>query len=274
MTDLIVDGNSLFARSWFAASHASGGDDPTKAIQFATATLLSLLSPAQNRIGVTFHRTLFAWDSQQNSAKQRHPKPPEYHATKEVFMEVLSAMLSTVHYAHRAFEGDDIVATAVYNSRPLDSLYVVSGDKDLMQLEGHNCQYYCLNTKAILSAATITTKFRVKRPNQVALALAIIGDPVDNVTGIYGWGPKRVQHLFEAVTKTMDFNAAFEAIDRQVPEELKPQFYESLERVLLKTNVPGVPPPAKLIFAEPSVIDEYGLPELSFRYAEVYGCYA
>jgi 5'-3' exonuclease len=273
MIDLIVDGNSLFARSWFAAAHASGANDPTKAILFAASTLLNLLNPNQNFIGIHFNRSLFAWDTQQNEAKQRHPKPPEYHATKEVFIEMLSTMLKTAHYAHENYEGDDIVATAVYNSKSSDTVYAVSGDKDLMQLEGGNCRYYCLNTKAVLSAATITNKFKIKRSSQVALALAIIGDPVDKVMGIYGWGPKRVQRLFASVTKDMNFAQAFQVIDQQVPENLKTSFYEALERVLLKTNVPGVPFPAKLVFAKPSIIDNFGLPELSFKYSEVYDCY-
>ena len=31
--------------------------------------------------------------------------------------------------------------------------------------------------------------------------LAIIGDKTDNIQGIYGWGPKRVKKLFEAVAE-------------------------------------------------------------------------
>lgn len=275
MTDLIVDGNSLYARSWFAAESLTHRPNPAKAIQFSLATLFSLLNPDTNLLGRLFDRTLFAWDSQQNKSKHRAEKPPEYHETKTLLLDVLTALLGTVHYWHNDYEADDIVATAVYNSEPTDTVYIVSGDKDLMQLQGGNCEYYCLNTKGVLSRGFIQNKFLgIKRPNQVALALAVLGDSVDNVPGIHGWGPKKVKKLFDLVTPDMNFERALQTIDAQVPQEHKEVFYESLERVLLKTDVPGVPAPAPLVLAEPAFVDDLQLPELSFRYQALYDAYA
>lgn len=273
MTDFIVDGNSLYARSWFAAEHDSGRPDPDKAILFTLTTAFNLLNPDSNMLGHAFDRTLFAWDSQQNKSKRRAEKPPQYHETKTLLIDVLSYLLGSAHYWHDDYEGDDVVATAVFASDPNDTVYIVSGDKDLMQLQGDNCEYYCLNTKAVLSRGFIQNKFNVKRPNQVALALAVLGDKVDNIPGIKGWGPKKVRRLFELVTPKMPFEQALQTVDAQIPFDKKEVFYESLERTLLKTDVPGVPPPAPLILADPELVNDLGLPQVAFRYQVLFNAY-
>ena len=271
MTDFLVDANSLWARSWFAAQHVD--PDPPQALRIAINTILLLLNPNTNRIGSHFDRTLFCWDSAQNPKKNRSEKPPEYHQTKEVLKEILSLLLGTAHAEHPHYEGDDLVATAVCASKA-DHVYIVSGDKDLMQLQiNERIHYYCLNNKAVLSTAFINQRWHIKRPSQISVALAIIGDPVDNIKGIRGWGPKKVQRLFEDITPDMDFGSVVQAIDAKIPEEHKAAFYESLERTLLNSDVPDMPEPAPLVLVDPKEVVEMGLSSLQGAYREVYHNY-
>lgn len=272
MTDLVFDANSLYARSWFAARRIS--PDPKEALRLAINTVLLLLNPDTNKIGSISDRTLFAWDSHQNKAKDRDEKPPEYHETKMVLKDVLEFMLGTVNVEQPNAEGDDIVATVVYSTNPNDLIYVVSGDKDLMQLQGGNCQYYSLNDKAVLSTSFIIHKFpNIKRPNQIALALAIMGDPVDKIGGISGYGEVRCKKLFDKVTPDMDFRTALRVIEAQLPEARAVELYEALERTLLKSDVPNVPPPAPLALPDPVEIEELGIPQIGYYYRQVHHTY-
>jgi 5'-3' exonuclease len=272
MTDLVFDANSLYARSWFAAQRIS--PDPKEALRLALNTILLLLNPDTNKIGSIFDRTLFAWDNNQNKEKQRDPKPAVYHETKAVLKDILEYVFGTVNIDHPEAEGDDIVATVVYNTKPSDLIYIVSGDKDLMQLQGRNCQYYSLNDKAVLSTSFIIHKFpNIKRPSQIALALAIVGDPVDNINGIDGYGEVRCKKLFEAVTPDMAFQQAMDAIVAQLPEKQATQFYEALNRTLLKTDVPGIPRPAPLNLLPPSEVEALGIPQIGFYYRQVHHTY-
>ena len=182
-------------------------------------------------------------------------------------------MLGSAHAENPKFEGDDLVATAVHSSTARN-VYVVSGDKDLMQLQSEHVHYYCLNTKAVLSNAFINSKWHIKRPSHVAIALAIIGDPVDNIKGIYGWGPKKVKRLFESITPKMDFASVVSAIDAQVPKEHKEAFWNSLDRTLLHHDVPGVPEPAPLTFVDPAEVAALDLPGIAYTYRDIYDTYA
>jgi DNA polymerase-1 len=271
MIDLVVDGNSLFARSWFAAEKQTP-DEPAEVVKLVVRTILKLLHPG-NDLRVHFNRTFFAWDSEQAKSKNRKPKPPEYHATRQVLKEVLSLMLGTVHHEHPDHEGDDIVATVVHQSDRDDTVYVVSGDKDLQQLQGGNCQFYCLNAKAVLNPAYIVSRFHVKRPNQIAIALAIKGDAVDNIPGIRGWGEAKVKKLFEQVPKTAKFDEALRIIEGNIPEHLKHDFYSSLERTLLGKTVPDVPSPAPIVVGDPEQVASLEIPDIGFLYQQVYDAY-
>jgi 5'-3' exonuclease len=272
MTDLVFDANSLYARSWFAAQRIS--PDPKEALRLALNTILLLLNPDTNKIGSIFDRTLFAWDNNQNKAKNRDQKPPEYHETKAMLKEVLEFMFGTVNVDHPDAEGDDIVATVVYNTKPSDLIYIVSGDKDLMQLQGGNCQYYSLNDKAVLSTSFIVHKFHgIKRPSQIALELAVVGDPVDNIGGISGYGEVRCKKLFEAVTPEMKFEQAMNAIVAQLPEPRAEEFNEALLRTLLRNDVPGIPSPAPLNLAPPADVEDLGIPQIGYYYRQVHHTY-
>lgn len=271
--DLIVDGPSIFARNFYAAV-AKGKDFgtfvPAEAVTLSMRTLLSLLNPDSNRIGYQFERMLVAWDLRQNPQKNREPKPPEYHEMRELFREVLTAAFQPAHAEHQDYEADDLVATAVYNSP--NKVVVVSGDKDLMQLQSPDVHYYDLNQKALLSERFIAGKWHIKHPSQLAIALAIIGDPVDNIEGIPRWGPKRTQKLFEAVPREASFKDALEIIVAQIPEELQPAFWASLDRTLLNRDVPGVPEPAPIVLEEPDVIESLGLP-IGDMYRQLWSVY-
>lgn len=246
MNDVIVDGNSLYARAWFATTRDY--IDVNAVLRSCIQTVCSLLNRDVPRLNARIDRTLFCWDGDHGRDKGDHrvEKPPQYHEGKAILQEALTALLGTEHATPPKHEADDAVATSVEKSTAED-IYVVSGDKDLMQLQADHVHYFCLNTKALLSRPFIVNKFGVKHPRQIAIAQAILGDKIDNISGIKGWGPKKVKLLFEVVTAEMTFVEALEAIERQIPDEHAEAFYTSLERTLLDITLEGLPAPAPLV---------------------------
>jgi DNA polymerase-1 len=182
-------------------------------------------------------------------------------------VEELLAAFRIPCLSHLRYEADDVIATAAFNLHNSRWVYVVSGDKDLQQLQGGNVVYYCLNNKSVLPRRVITSKWGVKRPSQVAIALAILGESVDKVPGIKGWGPKKVEKLFAAVTEDMGFDDALSVIERQIPDELLPVFYESLNLTMLNRQVPDVPEPNPIKTTTMEKLEEGGLQDVERLYA-------
>ncbi|MDD1733165.1 MAG: hypothetical protein LUQ53_04260, partial [Methanothrix sp.] len=254
---------SLFARCWFAVK-----SDPEATRRVFVQSVLQLLDERDGRIGLTINRTLFAWDGKAKTDKNHKDKGEEYDRCRRKIQEDLYTLFDTVHGYHKEYEADDIVATAVFNSTARQ-VFVVSGDKDLMQLQGGNVSYYCLNSKAVVPSRTICHKFCVKRPSQVALALAIIGDANDGISGVPRWGPKKSEKLFEAVTEAMNFESALATIQAQIPEDLLPYFLDSLDKTLLHNDVPGVPEPAELRFCTTDELMSLGIEKIAQGYERV-----
>lgn len=272
MTDAVFDANSLFARSWYAALREDGIGSVEETARIGLQTLLLLLDPQTARLGRRVDRVLFGWDSKRKEAKNRSAKPPEYTEAKVVFRELLDAVFGGVSAEHPDYEGDDVVATAVQKS-DADVIFVVSGDKDLMQLAGERVGYYSLHEKALLSEQFILNKWGVLHPSHVAIALAIIGDRVDCIKGVPRWGAKKTKGIFRLIDESMSFDEVIDFVYGQIPENLRSFFVESLERTLLVRDVPGVPAPARLAMIDPREFEKLGIPDMTLLYNRVWRLY-
>lgn len=276
MTDLLIDGNSLFARAWFATMRSNEGD-ATEAIRAGLTTVFALLDVNKDKLGEKVDRILIGWDGANKRDKGRDPKPAEYHDTREILIEYLQLLLNPMQVCLKDAEADDVVATAVAQS-DADTIFVVSGDKDLQQLAGNSVHYYCLNTKGVLSPRSICDKWGVKHPSQVAIALAIIGDKVDCINGVKGWGPKKVRKLFETASADMTLEEAARHVESQMVESLPPaaleSFYSDLDMTLLHSDLRGVSPPNPVLVAQPDVVEELRLPKFMEYYRPVYRLYS
>lgn len=261
MTDLIVDANGLYARAWYACK-----EDAYETVRASVNAALSLINT--ERVGERVDRTLFCWDGGQKKAKERAERPPEYEGTKPRLKAILEALLGTTNARLEGYEADDLIATAAFCSSA-DHVIVASGDKDLHQLQGGTISYYDLNTRGFISTREILRQWNVRRPSQVAIALAVQGDSVDKITGIKGWGPKKVAKLFESITSDMPFDVVLRLIEEQIPGDKLAEFQESLELTLLNSGVPDVPEPNPLILARVQDLSKYGLEECEDFYARV-----
>lgn len=271
----IFDTPSLYARAWYASRGDLCAEFPSH-VAAATACLHSVLHIFAYRgplLDPVTH-VLWCWDAQAKTVKPRKPKPQEYLDDREFVERVLTRLLGGANAHPADFESDDAVATAAYRlcERGCRSV-VLSGDKDLQQIVGDKVQYYCLNKKSLLSTAHILERWGVKRPIQLSVALAIIGDVDDGVLGVRNWGPKKVQKAFERVTKEMPLGQVIDHVAAQLPRDQVDNFYSSLAVTLLKDDVENVPDPAPLELADPAVLDDMGLGHVRATYSRFRSAY-
>jgi 5'-3' exonuclease len=280
MTDLIIDANSLWARAYFAAHREEhlrelegAFESPGSAAVVATRMVLNILNPFGSKLGQKIDRLLFCWDGSPKREKRRPtPKPESYEPELARFIPVMHDLFGAANATPSDHEADDAVATAVYRSQA-DKVFVASADKDLQQLQGGNVEFYDLRDGMVKSRMSILQRWQVKRPSQICIALAILGDPGDNISGIHGWGPKKVERLFQKVTPDMDLEHALEVIEAQIPHDKLMEFRESLDLTVLDPDVPDVPDPAPLKFAPLEVLHQHHLREAVGTYLQVRQAY-
>lgn len=281
MTDLICDFNSLWARAYFASHREEhvreldgAFESPGSAAVVATRMVLNILNPFGNKIGQKIDRLLFCYDGRPKREKRRPvPKPDSYEPELAKFIPVVHELFGVANATPPDHEADDAVATAIYRGKLGDKVIVASSDKDLQQLQGGKVEFYDLREGAIKSRMAILQRWNVKRPSQICIALAILGDPGDNIKGIHGWGPKKVERLFQKVTPDMDLEHALEVVEAQIPMDKLVEFRESLNLTILDPDVPGVPDPAPLKFAPIEVLHKHGLREALGAYMQVRQAY-
>jgi 5'-3' exonuclease len=272
--DMVVDANGLFAKSFYAAqaSHLKYIDRG-----YLIAMFKSLFYTMRSETGVP-KRILFCFDGKPKTKKPRKPKPQEYEDNLVDFARFVRDAFGDLAYAHHGdYEADDLVATAVAQSaaQGIKSI-VVSGDKDLQQLRTPLIEYYCLNRKHLLTEREICQRWDVHKPIQVAVALALIGDPGDGINGVNKCGPSAVKKIFDKIPpdssleEIMDLVAnqlgSVPQIDKKSGEKFpsqQDQFFESLGYTLLNTEAEGNYEPANFIpnptpdIEEGPVLEEY-----------------
>jgi len=97
-------------------------------------------------------------------------------------------------------EADDIIAylSSTLPTKPEDRVFIVSSDKDYLQLVTEQVIVYRPVEKEYYTTDTVKEKFNVP-PHNFLLYKLLMGDNSDGITGIKGLGPKG---LFKKIPRT------------------------------------------------------------------------
>lgn len=94
-------------------------------------------------------------------------------------------------------EADDVIS---YLSQSLEEEVIIcSPDKDMKQLVGLHFDYKDLGTAEIIEV-------QCKEAEKTFWTQVLTGDTTDNIKGVPGLGPAKVQKLFEGITNEIDFH--------------------------------------------------------------------
>ena len=99
-------------------------------------------------------------------------------------------------------EADDIIAylSDVIPQKKEDKVFIVSSDKDFLQLINENVIVYRPMEKEYYTIDTVVEKFKMS-PTNFILYKTLMGDNSDKVAGIKGLGPKKLYKLFPELSK-------------------------------------------------------------------------
>ncbi len=230
----LVDGSSYIFRAYHRLPPLTNPEGtPVGAVYGYTTMLWKLAADLDEADGPTHLAVILDKDSK----SFRNEIYPEYKANRPEPPEDLRPQFPLIRDATRAFslpcieelglEADDLIASyARHAQRQGWNVTIVSSDKDLMQLIGEvdGAKIDMLDTmkSARIYIPEVEEKFGVA-PELVGDVLALMGDSVDNIPGIYGVGPKTASKL---IAEHGSLTAALDSAPDMKKSKLKERLIE------------------------------------------------
>ena len=119
-------------------------------------------------------------------------------------------------------EADDVIAylSNIIPKDPKDKVFIVSSDKDFLQLINKNVIVYRPMEKEFYTEETVVEKFKMS-PTNFILYKTLMGDNSDKVAGVKGLGPKKLYKLFpELSEKDMTLDDVYNICESKFKENV------------------------------------------------------
>jgi DNA polymerase-1 len=173
----------------------------------------------------------------------RHDMFPEYKATRQKTPEDLHAQVPLVEEILRAlgapilradgFEADDLIAALATKARAEGrECWIVSGDKDLLQLVGGSVKALRPDSSFAYKpygSEDVAAEWGVA-PDRILDYLSLTGDASDNVPGVPGIGDKTALKL---LTEFRSLGEIYDHLDEVKPESLRKKLEAGKESAFL-----------------------------------------
>lgn len=201
---VLIDGHALAYRMFFALpleSFTTKEGEPTNATYGFTRTLLDLIlapDPPQY-LAVSFDTGATFRDDMYEAYKgTREKMPDELRIQIERIKEVIRALKVPI-LELEGYEADDVLGTVSTQMRGVVPVYIITGDRDLLQLVNENTLVELPARRAggnpeIYNPERVLDYLGV-RPDQVVDYKALVGDTSDNIPGVKGIGDKTATRL-------------------------------------------------------------------------------
>jgi DNA polymerase-1 len=233
----LIDGHSYFYRAFHAIKNLSNSKGfPTNALYGFTSMLFKLLREKKpDAIAIIL-------DSPEPT--ERHKIYKEYKAQRPETPIDLIAQIPHMKKVIGAFnissfeipgyEADDILCTMAKKAAAEGvEVYILSGDKDMMQVVGDGIKIYDPMKEIIIDQAAVVERFGVP-PERVAEIMALTGDAIDNIPGVKGIGEKTAKDLIASVGSLDELLAHPDKIKN---ERIRKMISESLDIVRLSKTL-------------------------------------
>ncbi|HPU29348.1 MAG TPA: DNA polymerase I [Syntrophorhabdaceae bacterium] len=187
----LVDGHSYLYRAFFATPHLSNSVGlPTNAIYAFINMIKKLIkSHSPDVLAVAFDSKApsFREEIFKEYKAQRPPMPDNLSIQIPYVKKIISAMRFEV-LEKEGYEADDIIGTIVKSLEGVDAqIWIITGDKDMMQLVTDRVFLYDTMKNAVIGAKEVEERFGIP-PCRMIDFLALTGDTSDNIPGVSGIG--------------------------------------------------------------------------------------
>lgn len=205
MKILVIDGNSILNRAYYGIRLLTTKDGKyTNGIFGFMNILLGLLEehkPDSVAVAFDVHHPTFRHEMYGEYKGTRKPAPQELIEQFPTLKELLECIGIAV-IEKPGYEADDILGTLSNACSPDDFCYILTGDRDSLQLVRDNVNVLLATTKMGKSTTVVYDRAKIKEvygvtPEELIDIKAIQGDTSDNIPGVAGIGEKGAQELIQ-----------------------------------------------------------------------------
>jgi DNA polymerase-1 len=233
----LIDGNSYVYRAFYAIKGLTNSKGfPTNAIYGFTTMLLKIIREKKPEAvavcfdspGLTERHRIF-----QNYKAHRTEMPSELVQQLPDIRKVIAAFNIKI-FELAGYEADDIIGTIARDASAKGAeVFIVTADKDMLQLVDEQIKIYDPMKDRVLDEAYVKEKFGVG-PERVTEYMALTGDASDNIPGIKGVGEKTAKELLSSFESLDDLLEHPEKIKR---EKLRKMVSDNKDIVLLSQKL-------------------------------------
>jgi DNA polymerase I len=199
----LIDGNSYVYRAFYAIKGLTNSKGfPTNAVFGFTNMLLKIIrEKSPDGLVVSFdspvpterHRIFEAYKA------QRPETPGELVQQLPYIRKIISALQIRI-FEISGYEADDLLSTIARKAAGDGAqVYIVTSDKDMLQIVGDSIRIYDPVKDRILDETYVKEKYGIG-PERIPEFMALTGDAVDNIPGVKGIGEKTAMELLSGCT--------------------------------------------------------------------------
>ncbi|TAN43664.1 MAG: hypothetical protein EPN22_09565 [Nitrospirae bacterium] len=196
----LIDGNSYFYRAYHAIKSLTNSKGlPTNAIYGFTTMMMKVLKEKKpDAVAIAFdtkapterHRIYEEY-------KAHRPDTPDDLITQIPYMKSIVEALNIAAFELPGFEADDIIGTIAKKASSHGMhVFIMSGDKDMMQLVSDRVKIYDPMKDVVIDNTAVLTRFGLP-PERIPEVMALTGDTADNIPGVKGVGEKTAKELLQ-----------------------------------------------------------------------------
>ncbi|MDP2981122.1 MAG: DNA polymerase I [Candidatus Omnitrophota bacterium] len=198
----LIDGNSYCYRAFYAIKELRNSKGkPTNAVYGFILMLKKLLEkekPAYIGVAFDLKGPTFRHEQFEDYKAHRKPMPDDLVSQMSLIKDIISAYNIPI-FEKQGFEADDVLATIAKKiSREGIEVYIVTGDKDMLQVVDKNIKVYSAHKDDfIYDSEAVKERFSGLGPENITDFIALAGDAADNIPGVAGIGEKTAVELIK-----------------------------------------------------------------------------
>jgi len=243
---LIVDGMNLAFRSHYAFSTLATSAGLQSGCVYGFLTGMRSLKSKHPDC-----QLMIAWDS---NAKRKKEMFNEYKANRVAFqvpeqvsdLRLVFSSVNVIQYECIGEEADDVIATLAELRKNEGTVYIYSGDKDMMQLVENGKVIlmrpkHGANPEKYYDEGAVMDEFGVS-PKNLSCFLAFRGDTVDNIPGVPRMKSSSISDLVQKYVSPQNIyanipNETMTDFQRESLRKFEQQSYVNYELTTLKRNL-------------------------------------